>query len=121
MSDPSFNLLQLERRPNWYDHLDKVEAAMAEDSRICYARFDAGWEGDEGGWYSPDGIHESSWEEEGWPFPEDADFASWFCSAYHYEATDAGLDPSTLNPYPKAPLSRQHLYARPDGSPPTDQ
>lgn len=112
MNDPAFNLLQLERRPNWYDHLPQVEAAMAEESRIALARHDAGWDGDEGGWVSPEGIHESTWEEEGWPFPEDPAFPDWFRSAYHYEAADAGLDPFTLNPYPKAPLSRQHLYAQ---------
>ena len=28
MTDPSFNLLQLEQRPNWYDHLHSAEAAM---------------------------------------------------------------------------------------------
>ena len=28
MTDPSFNLAQLEQRPNWHDHLHSVEAAM---------------------------------------------------------------------------------------------
>lgn len=102
MNDPAFNLLQLERHPNWYDHLPQVEAAMAEESRIATARHAAGWDGDEGGWYSPDGVSESAWELEDWPFPEDAAFASWFCATYHYEALDQGLDPSTLNPYPNA-------------------
>ena len=99
MNDPSFNLLQLERRPNWYDHLSRVEAAMAEEDRVATARFAAGWEGDEGGWYSPDGVTEYSWANEDWPFPEDANFASWFCATYHYEALDAN---QPLNPYPNA-------------------
>ena len=99
MNDPSFNLIRLERRPNWYDHLSQVEAAMAEESRVTTARFAAGWEGDEGGWYSPEGISESNWANEDWPFPEDANFASWFCAAYHYEALDTN---QPLNPYPKA-------------------
>ena len=99
MNDPSFNLLQLERRPNWYDHLPQVEAAMAEESRVATARLAAGWDGDEGGWASPDGVSEYAWEMEDWPFPEDAAFASWFCAAYHYEAIDAD---QPLNPYPNA-------------------
>jgi len=49
---------------------------MMEDAhRAANARHAAGWDGDEGGWYSPTGIHESEWEEEGFPFPEDAEYA----------------------------------------------
>lgn len=111
MTDPSFNLAMAAKvGDSWYTHLPAVEAAMAEDDRIAWARHDAGWEGDEGGWYSPDGVHEDSWAEEGWPFPEDADFASWFRAAYHYEAQDAGVE---LDPYPNAPAKRRALYATP--------
>jgi hypothetical protein len=99
MNDPSFNLAQVAIRPNWYDHLDAVEGAMAECARVEALRYAAGWEADEGGWYSPDGIHESDWEAEGHPLPEDADFANWFRAAYHYEALDAGVEP---DPYPTA-------------------
>lgn len=68
----SFNLSQFATRPNWYDLLPQVESAMAESSRMINARIEAGWEGDEGGWYSPDGIHEYDWEHEhGYPLPED--------------------------------------------------
>lgn len=102
MNDPTFNLLQLERRPNWYDHLDAAEAAMAEDARVATMRHSAGWTADEGGWYSPEGIPEDNWTEEGWPLPEDADFANWFRAAYHYEGLDAGFDPI---PYPNAPAT----------------
>lgn len=102
MNDPAFNLAQLERHPNWYDHLDAVEGAMAECARVERLRYSAGWTADEGGWYSPDGIHEYSWADEGWPLPEDADFANWFRAAYHYEALDAGVE---LNPYPNAPAT----------------
>ena len=83
MNDPAFNLLQLELRPNWYDHLSAVEAAMAAQDRIDTARFRAGWSGDEGGWYSPDGIHESDWELEGYPFPEDEGYATFWHGYIH--------------------------------------
>jgi hypothetical protein len=72
------NLLQLAARPTWYDHIPDVEAAMRESSRICTARFAAGWEmGDEGGWWAPhpesgELITQSEWEELGLPLPEDA-------------------------------------------------
>ncbi len=88
MSNPAFNLLQLERRPNWYDHLGQAEAAMREQDRIDAARRAAGWEGDEGGWYSPCGMHESDWELEGRPFPEDADYAEFWSTYIHYDLLD---------------------------------
>ena len=82
MTDPSFNLAMLQVHPNWYDHLGQVEAAMREQDRIDSIRSAAGWEGDEGGWYSPNGISEYDWEHEyGYPFPEDADYAG-FAATY---------------------------------------
>ena len=89
MTDPSFNLLQLEQRPNWYAHLDSVEAAMRDQDRIDAARTAANWTADEGGWYSPCGMHESDWELEGYPFPEDPGYAAWASAFYHYDALDA--------------------------------
>lgn len=78
MNDPVFNLAMLQVYPNWYDHLSKVEAAMAEQDRIDSIRRAAGWDADEGGWISPDGTPESEWEyEHGYPFPEDPDYATW--------------------------------------------
>jgi hypothetical protein len=68
MTDPSFNLLQLERHPNWYDHLPQVEAAMAAQAQTDAARRHAGWTLDEGGWYTPCGTPESDWDG---PLPED--------------------------------------------------
>jgi hypothetical protein len=82
MTDPTFNLAQLERRPNWYEHLGAVEAAMAEDDRIAKARSAAGWEADEGGWYSPCGMHESDWELEDYPLPEDPSYQEWAAEFY---------------------------------------
>jgi hypothetical protein len=102
MTNSAFNLAQLAIHPDWYDHLPQVEAAMAECARVERLRYAAGWTADEGGWYSPDGINEYSWADEGWPLPEDADFANWFRAAYHYEALDAGVE---LNPYPNAPAT----------------
>jgi hypothetical protein len=89
MTDPTFNLAQLERRPNWYEHLPQVEAAMADERRTSAARCAAGWSCDEGGWYSPCGMHESDWELEGYPLPEDPDFPEWAAAFYHYDALDA--------------------------------
>ena len=88
MTDPAFNLAQLATRPNWYDHLPAVEAAMAEDDRIDRIRRTAGWTTDEGGWFSPDGVHASEWELDGLPFPEDADYAEWASAYWHYEQLD---------------------------------
>ena len=102
MTNPAFNLAQCAIRPDWSDHLPQVEAAMTECARVERLRYAAGWTADEGGWSSPDGIHESDWEDESHPFPEDADFASWFRAFYHYEALDAGVE---LNPYPNAPAT----------------
>jgi hypothetical protein len=86
------NLHMLQIHPNWYDHLPKVEAAMAEEDRISTARYDAGWDGDEGGSYSPDGIHENDWEEMGRPFPEnEIEYVAWFFAN----------NSSDCNPYPK--------------------
>jgi hypothetical protein len=102
MNDAAFNLAQVAIRPDWYDHLPQVEAAMAECARVERLRYAAGWTADEGGWYSPEGLHEFDWENEGWPFPEDADFVSWFRAFYHYEALDADV---ALNPYPNAPAT----------------
>lgn len=90
MTDPSFNLAQLEKRPNWYDHLGAVEAAMAEDDRKHRLRRQAGWTCDEGGWFAPCGTSESDWEHEnGYPLPEDPDFPEWAAAFYHYDALDA--------------------------------
>jgi hypothetical protein len=95
MTDPAFNLLQLEQRPNWYEHLSQVEAAMAHDDHVRRLRWQAGWTTDEGGWYSPEGIHESDWEHvEGYPLPEDPEFPAWASAFYFYEALDYADTPS---------------------------
>lgn len=90
MTDSADNLLQMERRPNWYDHLPQVEAAMAEADRIYWIRDSAGWEADEGGWYSPCGIPEHDWYLDGRPFPEDPGYAEFASAFYHYEEVDNG-------------------------------
>lgn len=89
MTDPSFNLAMAAKvGDSWYQHLGAVEAAMAEEDRIAGIRWRAGWTGDEGGWYSPCGMHESDWENEGYPLPEDPEFPTWAAAFYHYEALD---------------------------------
>jgi hypothetical protein len=102
MTDPTFNLAMLQIYPNWYDHIDKVEAAMREQDRIDSIRHAAGWDADEGGWISPCGIPESDWEHEyGYPFPEDDDYAAWASAFYHHDAVDNDALPeleATLTP-----------------------
>jgi hypothetical protein len=73
MNDPAFNLAMAARvGDSWYQHL----------SSVANARWRAGWTGDEGGWYAPCGMHESDWENEGYPLPEDPEFPAW--AATHY-------------------------------------
>lgn len=92
MTDATFNLLQLEQRPNWYSHLGAVEAAMAEERRIWDLRTAAGWSCDEGGWYSPNEIHESDWEHEwGYPFPEDEGYAACVAALDPYWLTSRAI------------------------------
>ena len=45
--------------------------AIADQERIDGIRYAVGWELDEGGWYSPEGVHEDRWGEWGLSFPED--------------------------------------------------
>lgn len=51
---------------------------------VFNARIAAGWtlEGDDSGnhWHSPTLIHESEWEAEGWPLPEDQGYAAFITS-----------------------------------------
>jgi hypothetical protein len=113
MTDPSFNLAMAAKvGDSWYTHLPAVEAAMAEDERIAWARHDAGWTADEGGWFAPDGTPESDWEAADYPFPEDVPaYREWHSAFYHYDALDAGVP--TPDPYPNAPAKRRVLYATP--------
>lgn len=78
MTDAAFNLLQLEQRPNWYEHLDAVEAAMRHEQEVWQVRQDYGWEGDDGGDWGPNPLQPgedvmvSDWEDTlALPFPED--------------------------------------------------
>ena len=78
MSDAHFNLLQLEQRPNWYEHLGAVEAAMRAEQDAWQIRSDYGWDGDEGGEWGPNPLQPgedvlaSDWEDTlALPFPED--------------------------------------------------
>jgi hypothetical protein len=89
MTDSAFNLAQLEQRPNWYEHLGSVEAAMAEDARIARIRWQAGWTCDEGGWYAPDCTHEYDWILCGYPFPEEPGYQEWADAFWHYEHLDS--------------------------------
>jgi hypothetical protein len=72
------NLRQFATRPSWYDHLPKIEAAMAEQDAVFALREEFGWEGDEGGWHGPDPLNpgefipEEDWTDKtGLSLPED--------------------------------------------------
>lgn len=78
MTDAAFNLLQLERFPNWYDHLSEVDRAIQQAQDDWTVRREYGWDGDDGGNWGPnplkpgEDILETNWEEElELPFPED--------------------------------------------------
>lgn len=89
MPDASFNLAMATRHANWYDLLPQVEAAMADEDRKYKIRWQAGWSADEGGWYSPCGMHEYDWEAEGYPLPEDKEYKNFIEAFYHYEKQDS--------------------------------
>lgn len=71
------NLRMMGTCPTWYDHLDDINAAMAEQDRIYEIRAAAGWDLDEGGWYAPhpekpgETISEWDWMGFGLSYPED--------------------------------------------------
>ena len=72
----SENLRMLKTCPTWYEHKDKVHAAIAEQERIYDIRVKAGWDLDEGGWYAPNPdtgelIPEWDWLDYGLLPPED--------------------------------------------------
>jgi hypothetical protein len=89
MTDPAFNLAQLEQRPNWYQHLDAVENAIAAEDELYRIRWQAGWTCDEGGWYAPDCTHEYDWILCGYPFPEEPGYQEWADAFWHYERLDS--------------------------------
>jgi len=72
-----WNLQMMGKYPNWFEHIDKVEAAIQEQDRIISIRQAAGWELDEGGWMVPDPenkdnlIPENEWLDYGLLPPEE--------------------------------------------------
>ena len=53
-----FNLAQADRYPTWYDHLGKVEAAIAAQDRAIEQWHSLGWDYDDEGWHAPEGWDE---------------------------------------------------------------
>lgn len=53
------------------------------------------------GWFSPDGGSEAEWVEEGFPFPEDPDYAAWASTYWHYDALDNDIPPDTATLLPQ--------------------
>lgn len=119
-NDPSFNLAQLEQRPNWYEHLSSVENAMAAEDKLYRTRWQAGWSCDEGGWFAPDGTSEYDWSLEGYPFPEDPEYQAWASAFWHYDALDAApIDPRNDDDYDTwaygtEPLPGDHAWLHDD-------
>ncbi len=95
MTNPAFSLLQLHQRPNWYDHLNATENAIAAEDQLYRTRWQAGWSCDEGGWYAPDGTHEFEWELEGYPFPEQPNYQTWADVFWHRSTHDNLDDPNS--------------------------
>jgi hypothetical protein len=70
-----YNLQKADEYSRYGDIAASVDAAMADEDRTAKLRFAEGWEADEGGWYTPNGISEFDWEHEhGFPFPEEAEW-----------------------------------------------
>ena len=108
MTDATFNLQQLETRPNWYEHLSDVERAMRQSDDDWAIRKDYGWDGDDGGEWGPNPLEpgqdvlESDWYDTlGLPFPEE--FQA--CDSYVYELMD------TIGKYKHDPALMAHMVA----------
>ena len=81
---------------NYYEHLPKINAAIAEQDRIIAARTAAGWDADcEYGWGGPnpltgESMTESEYIDAGFILPEDAKSASLSADAWRiYHAISA--------------------------------
>lgn len=56
------NLKKAEEFQRYGSIANSVDAAMAWEDKVWNARTEADWSCDEGGWYAPDGTHESDWD-----------------------------------------------------------
>jgi hypothetical protein len=73
-----YNMQAAARWENYGKVAAAVDDAMADQYRICKAFDKEGWEGDEGGWVSPNGILDYDWANEyGLPLPGDLDWESY--------------------------------------------
>ena len=69
---------QRDLRENYGKVANAVDAAMAEQDRVCKAFDREGWDGDEEGWCSPSGISHYDWEHDyGLPLPSDPEWESY--------------------------------------------
>jgi hypothetical protein len=73
-----YNMQAAARWENYCKVAAAVDDAMVEQDRICKAFDNEGWEGDEDGWVSPNGIPDHEWESDyGLPLPYDLDWESY--------------------------------------------
>ena len=103
---PYFKFAQLAILPNWYDNLGE---AMDEEARVASMRTSAGWEAGEGGWSSPDGIHETDWADEAGPFQRTPTSPS------------GSAPPTTTKPWTLASTPSPIPMLRPAPNPPTSR
>lgn len=63
--------------------LSTFTATVRAHNRMWEYRLAAGWDIEpEFPWTAPCGTTESEWEDAGYPFPEDPDFAEWFLATF---------------------------------------
>ena len=68
-----YNLKKAEEYSRYGATAAAVDAMMAAEDAKFSVRSSEGWACDEGGWYTPNEIHEFDWEHDyGYPFPEEA-------------------------------------------------
>jgi hypothetical protein len=95
--------------PAWSGPLPPVEAVLAATDALFRCRWQAGWSRGAEGWLAPDGTPEHAWAANGYPFPEDPDYAAWASAFWHPEALDADQLPALEATVTAARSAQQRL------------